>query len=110
MLLLVMSRSSCMPPLIDRLTTRPSVRCGMVPQRSCRDQLFDHPVGDCEQCRRHRQTERLRGLQVDHQFELGRLYDRKVGRLPAPENAAGVKANLVISAEKVRSIAQKTPG
>jgi len=31
-------------------------------------------------------AERLCGLQIDHQFELGRLLDRQVGRFSALEN------------------------
>jgi hypothetical protein len=38
--------------------------------------LFDDLVGDSEQRRRHGQTERLGGLQVDHKLVLGRLFDR----------------------------------
>src|SRR5258708_5045318 len=37
-------------------------------------------VGASEQCRRHGE-ERFGGLEVHHQFELGRLFDRKVGGL-----------------------------
>ena len=36
--------------------------------------------------RRHVEAERLRGLEVDDQLELGRLHDRQVGRLLALEN------------------------
>src|SRR5205823_5565390 len=36
---------------------------------------FDHLVGECEQPIRHIQAKRLRRLEVDHQFELGRLLD-----------------------------------
>jgi hypothetical protein len=45
--------------------------------------LFDHLVGECEQSVRYIQAERLRGFKVDDQLELGRLYDRQVGRLLA---------------------------
>jgi hypothetical protein len=35
--------------------------------------LLDHLVGEREQLVRHFKAERLRGLEVDHQFELRRL-------------------------------------
>jgi hypothetical protein len=39
---------------------------------------FDHLVGCCEERLRHFQTQRLRGLEIDRQFELGRLHDRQI--------------------------------
>jgi hypothetical protein len=47
--------------------------------------LFNHLVGAGEQCRRHNDSKRLCGLQIDHQFELGRLFNRQVGSLRALE-------------------------
>jgi hypothetical protein len=38
--------------------------------------LFDHLVGACEKGRRNSEAKRLRSLQVDHEFEFGRLFDR----------------------------------
>jgi hypothetical protein len=38
--------------------------------------LFDNLVGEREQRRRHVEAERLGSLEVDYQFELGRLLDR----------------------------------
>jgi hypothetical protein len=43
--------------------------------------LFDHLVGERAQLERHVEAERLGGLEVDHQLELGRLRDRQVGGL-----------------------------
>src|SRR5258708_40293154 len=48
--------------------------------------LFDHLVGALQQRCRHFDAKRLCGLQIDHQFELGRLLDRQVARLRTLEN------------------------
>lgn len=41
--------------------------------------LFDHFVRACEQRGRNSETERLGGLQIDHQFVERRLQDRHFG-------------------------------
>jgi hypothetical protein len=43
------------------------------PKRSWRNRLLDQFVGAGEDRRRDEKTERLGGLQVDHQFECGGL-------------------------------------
>src|ERR1043166_1249508 len=52
--------------------------------------LFDHLVGNCEQRGGNGDAERFRGLQVDHELEPGRLFDRKVGRDGALQNPVDV--------------------
>jgi hypothetical protein len=44
---------------------------------------------------RHGDAERLRGLQVDQQFDLGDLLDRQVGRLLALEDALKRKPSVL---------------
>src|SRR5258708_7742426 len=72
--------------------------------------LFNDLVGDSKHARRNFEAERLGGLEIDHQVEFRRLDHRKVSRLFALENAAGILAGLMIRAGKVGSIARKSPG
>src|ERR1041385_460751 len=44
---------------------------------------LDHPVRPCQHVRRDRKPDLLRGLQIDHELELGRLLDGETGRLRA---------------------------
>ena len=56
---------------------------------------------------RHGEAERLGGVQVDHQFKLGRLLDRQIGGLRALEDLPGVDADLAMHAGKAGSIADQ---
>jgi hypothetical protein len=51
---------------------------------------LDHLVSAGEKRRRHVQAERLRCLEIDHQFVLGRRLHRKIGRLLALEDAIDI--------------------
>src|SRR5215208_1376279 len=69
---------------------------------------FDDLVGAGEQRLRHGEAERVSGLQVDHQFELGRLLDRQIGRLGALEDLSDVNAGLAENSREARSIADQS--
>jgi hypothetical protein len=51
---------------------------------------LDHLIGAREQRRWHLEAERLRGLEIDDQLELGRLLDRKIGGFGALQNLVNV--------------------
>src|SRR5260370_10838853 len=77
---------------------------------SALEPLFDHLVGLRQERARHGEPERLGGLEVDHQFEFGRLLDRQIGRLGAVEDLSGVNADLAIDRSEARSIADQAAG
>src|SRR5258708_13935465 len=72
--------------------------------------LFDHLVGGGKQRRRYAEAKHLCRLSVDDQFKLRRLHNRKILRLRALEDAAGIDANLAECVGKARSIADQPAG
>ena len=58
------------------------------------DRSLDHLVRTLQHRLRKRRTERLRGLEVDHQFELGGLRDGEIARLRTPKNPVDVARKL----------------
>src|SRR5713101_2063472 len=77
------------------------------PEETCGERLFDHHVGEREQLRRHVEAQRLRGFEIDDQFELGRLYNWKIGGLLALKNPADMHASLTIIFRTVHSVADE---
>jgi hypothetical protein len=51
---------------------------------------LDHVVSAQRKCRRDTQPERVRGLEVDHQFVLGRRLNRKFAGFLAPQDTIDV--------------------
>src|SRR5262249_17307589 len=72
--------------------------------------LFDHFVGGGLQGQRDGKAERLRGLEVDDQLELGRLLDRKRGRRRALENARDIGAGAAVIVVRVAAVADQPAG
>ena len=56
---------------------------------------------------RHFEAERLRGFEVDSQFELRWLLNGKISRLVSIENTGSVNANLAICVCKAGAVADK---
>src|SRR5215831_1894768 len=74
-------------------------------QHSC---SLDHLVGAGEQRRGHIKAECLRGLEIDHQLDLGGLLHRQVRRLLALENAARIDTGLAVCIRETAPIAYQT--
>jgi hypothetical protein len=77
--------SSVPPPL-----TRSGPRCDFQVALQSAVRLFDHLVGALLEMQRHVETERLGGLEVDHQLELDRGLDGKLVRFRALEDTIGI--------------------
>src|SRR6516225_4337389 len=66
--------------------------------------LFDHLVGAGEQRLRHREAERLCGLEVDRQLVLGRRLHRHVGWFLALEDTIDIAGRLPERLGDIRTI------
>jgi hypothetical protein len=70
--------------------------------------LFDHLVGAGEKRRRNVKAKRLRGLNVDHQLELGWLLNGEIGGLCAFEDSRDVLgAELVPHTAEIGAVAHQ---
>jgi len=72
--------------------------------------LLDHLVGAGEQRRRHVEAKRLRGDQVEREIELGRLLDRNIGGLRAPQNFVHIIASTPKHAGDIGTIGHESAG
>src|SRR5262249_52568298 len=74
------------------------------PRSRCAASL-DHLVGEREQCGRNSEPDCTRSLQVDNQFEFGRLQHRQIGWFFAPKYPAGVDPSLPVGIEEAGPVA-----
>src|SRR5215471_16906571 len=70
--------------------------------------LFDHLVGAGEHGGRHVDAERLRGLEVDHEFVLGWRLHWQIGRLLAFEDAINIIGREPPFVELIDTVAQQS--
>ena len=72
--------------------------------------LLDHFVGKREHHIRYRAAERFGGLEVDDQFEFGRLFDRKVSRFFTLKNPVKVNCRALRDGVKIRPLGHEPAG
>jgi hypothetical protein len=65
---------SALPPKADILHCDRDVR--FVPIADIPAMSFDYLIGKRDECWRDFEAQSLGGLKIEHEFELGRLYDR----------------------------------
>src|SRR3954454_19450053 len=71
---------------------------------------LNHLVGASKQCSWHNDAKRLRRLQINHQFELGRLLDRKVGRPGPLENLVNEDGGSTTKIWNIGPVSQEETG
>src|SRR6516162_6233958 len=85
-----------------------SVPCQLTPVT--RAASFDHLVGDQEKVASDRQPQFSCNLQVDDQFELGRLLHGQVRRLGSFQDFVHIRGSTSEQVGEVRSVGHKTAG
>src|SRR5262245_23063439 len=69
--------------------------------------LLDYLVGKRVQLERDVEVKHLGGLEVENEFETGRLHDRQIGRPFTLEDSASVRSCLAIRVFETGSIAHQ---
>ena len=104
-----MRSMSALPPQAD--IDGKSLNVRFVPKADSRSaankSLFDHIVGATEHQRRHGETKRSGGLEIDDHFKFGRRLDREVGRLRAFEDAIDVLWRLAKRFDEISAISDQ---
>src|SRR5262249_42464765 len=85
---------SALPPKADMCGARGDVCYGPKADIATGSRLLDHLIGRDNQARWHLEPERLRGLEVEHGFVLGRHLHRQVGRSRAAQYAVDVGGSV----------------
>ena len=66
--------------------------------------LFNYPVGAGEDQRRDSEAERPGGLEVDDEFECGRLLNRKISRLSSLQGAVDIASGAAKDLEDAGAV------
>jgi hypothetical protein len=94
----------------DTFDARSADSTGLKMRRITRAASFDHVVGAADQRQRDCKAERLRGLEIDHEVDLGRLQHRQVGGFCALEDAPGIDPTWLYAFAGVQELGAESQG
>jgi hypothetical protein len=84
-----------------------SVTAAFDPNRTLRESLLDHLVGELLKMHRHIEAERFGGFEIDHKLELGWLLNGQIIGLLAPEYPINIRGRPSELIEDIRPVGNK---
>src|SRR5262245_575218 len=77
-------------------------------QSTCAGPLLDQLIGAGEQSGRDCDPQRLRGLEVEHQFKVRRLFYRQIRWFGSPSDAIDIFCGVAVHSRDARAVGQQT--
>src|SRR5229473_7584350 len=103
-------RPSCQALRTYRLSSIPKreIATTCPDRRNLICRLLDDLVGAREQRRRNVETERFRGVEIDHQIKLGGKLNWQTGRFSAFENLSSIDSGRAMRVHRARAVTDQS--